>query len=164
MLKKKVTMLGAFAVGKTSLVQRFVHSIFSEKYQTTIGVKIDQKMLTVNDQNLTLMLWDLFGQDDFMKIKSSYLLGSSGFILVADGTRKETIMVAKELYQMAIQHAGNIPFILLLNKSDLVDRWEIDDDELEKLEAIGWKIMRTSAKNGSKVEEAFYWIASQMLK
>ena len=121
-------------------------------------------MLTVNDQNLTLMLWDLFGQDDFMKIKSSYLLGSSGFILVADGTRKETIMVAKELYQMAIQHAGNIPFILLLNKSDLVDRWEIDDDELEKLEAIGWKIMRTSAKNGSKVEEAFYWIASQMLK
>jgi hypothetical protein len=163
MLKKKVTMLGAFAVGKTSLVQRFVHSIFSEKYQTTIGVKIDQKNLNIANKDITLMLWDLFGQDDFMKIKASYLIGSSGFILVADGTRKETLLVAKELHELARQHAGNIPFILLVNKTDLVERWEIDEVELEQLEKIGWKVLRTSAKDGSMVEEAFHWLASQMI-
>lgn len=164
MIKKKVTMLGAFAVGKTSLVQRFVHSIFSEKYQTTIGVKIDQKNLHIEGNDITLMLWDLFGQDDFMKVKTSYLIGSSGFVLVADGTRRDTIVVAKELHELAIQNGGNIPFLLLVNKSDLSEMWEITMDELDELKENGWKILLTSAKDGSNVEEAFQWLASQMIR
>ena len=76
MFKMKVCMLGAFAVGKTSLVQQYVNSIFSEKYQTTLGVKIDKKSLQVDGQQLELILWDLAGEDEFMEVRSSYLRGS----------------------------------------------------------------------------------------
>src|ERR1051325_7234218 len=73
LIQKKICMLGAYAVGKTSLVARFVRSIFSEKYHTTIGVKIDKKTLRVDDQELSLILWDLAGEDDFYQVRMSYL-------------------------------------------------------------------------------------------
>ena len=90
-------MLGGFAVGKTSLVRRLVSGIFSEKYLTTVGVKIDQKTVTVQGKELLLVLWDLYGDDDYQKVRASYLQGSSGYILVIDGTRKETVDVAIRL-------------------------------------------------------------------
>ncbi len=74
-------MLGSFAVGKTSLVQRFVHSIFSEKYHTTIGVKIDQKIIQINHQDVNILLWDIHGEDIYQKVKPAYLMGSSGYLL-----------------------------------------------------------------------------------
>ncbi len=87
-------MVGAFAVGKTSLVQRYVRSVFSEKYQTTIGVKIDQKEVEYNGKTINLLLWDIHGEDDFMKVKPTYLIGASGYFLVADNTRAETLQTA----------------------------------------------------------------------
>ncbi len=62
MLKKKICMLGYFGVGKTSLVSRFVRSMFADRYQTTVGVKIDKKVLSVDGRDVTLMLWDLAGE------------------------------------------------------------------------------------------------------
>ncbi|MDP2235112.1 MAG: Rab family GTPase [Bacteroidales bacterium] len=164
MLKKKIAMLGAFAVGKTSLVQSYVHSIFSERYQTTIGVKIDQKNLCFNDTDVTLMLWDLYGDDDFMKMKPSYLIGSSGYLLVADGTRNDTINVALRLQEMASETTKDAPFILLINKCDLIDSWEVEQETLNKLEQKGWKIMLTSAKDSIMVEEAFSLLTQMMLE
>ena len=114
-------MVGAFAVGKTSLVQRFVHSIFSQKYQTTIGVKIDQKEINIDGKEVTLLLWDIHGEDDFMKVKPTYLIGSSGYFLVADGTRADTYDTAIKLHEMASSVTKNAPFIFLINKSDLQD-------------------------------------------
>ena len=67
MIQKKICMLGAFAVGKTSLVKQYVSGIFSEKYHTTVGVKIDKKMVEVDGQSMTLILWDLHGEDEFSK-------------------------------------------------------------------------------------------------
>ncbi len=83
------------------LVQRFVNSIFSEKYQTTIGVKIDQKLLKIGEREVNLILWDIHGEDQFQKIKSSYLTGASAYFLVADGTRFNTLGVANQLQNMA---------------------------------------------------------------
>lgn len=163
MLKKKIAMLGAFAVGKTSLVQRYVNSIFSEKYQTTIGVKIDQKVVQVDETEVTLMLWDLYGDDDFMKMKSSYLIGSSGYLLVADGTRAETIDVAVKLHEMASVVTKNAPFILLVNKSDLAETWEIQPETINRLIQKGWHIMITSAKENVMVEDAFALLTKRML-
>lgn len=164
MLKKKVAMLGAFAVGKTSLVQRYVNSIFSEKYQTTIGVKIDQKNLCFDDTDITLMLWDLYGDDDFMKMKPTYLLGASGYFLVVDGTRAETIDVALRLHEMAAETTKAAPFILLVNKYDLKDTWEIEQETLNRLEKQGWKIILTSAKDDVMVEDAFELLTKMMLE
>src|SRR4029453_5402347 len=97
MIQKKVCMLGATGVGKTSLVSRFVTSVFSEKYLTTVGVKGDKKTLSGDGGDVTLLLWDIYGQDEFQTVRSSYLRGASGYLLVADGTRQLTLDTARDL-------------------------------------------------------------------
>ncbi len=163
MIQKKVCMLGGFAVGKTSLVARFVHSIFSDKYLTTVGVKIEKKVVRVGENDVTLVIWDIYGQDDFQKIRMSYLKSSMGFLLVVDGTRKATLDTAKEVLAAAEETVGKVPFILVLNKSDLAESWELDEAELGRLEAQGWPIVRTSAKTGAAVEETFLDLARRMV-
>lgn len=148
-------MVGAFAVGKTSLVQRYVRSVFSEKYQTTIGVKIDQKEVEYNGKTINLLLWDIHGEDDFMKVKPTYLIGASGYFLVADNTRAETLQTAINMHDMASSVTNNVPFVLLMNKCDLTDEKEISEDKLNELKSQGWIIIQTSAKDGTGVDEAF---------
>ena len=87
-------MLGGFSVGKTSLVKRYVQSVFSETYLTTVGVKIDKKTVDLPDRSVNLILWDLAGEDDISSLRMSYLRGSAGYVLVADGTRRTTLDVA----------------------------------------------------------------------
>ena len=157
-------MLGAFAVGKTSLVQRFVNSIFSDKYKTTLGVKIDKKTIAIDNQDVDLILWDLAGEDEFMKVRSSYLRGSSGAILVADGTRSETMDIAVELNHKVNREVGHIPSILLVNKSDLQNDWEIDRDHLQELKNSGWVIVEVSALENDNVEYAFNLLTTEMYK
>jgi len=163
-IKMKVVMLGAFAVGKTSLVQQFVNSIFSEKYKTTLGVKIDKKTIELENQNVDLILWDLAGEDEFMKVRSSYLRGSSGAILVADGTRRETLDIAVELNHKVNREVGPIPFILLVNKSDLLSDWEIDRNHLQQLKDSGWLIVEVSALENNNVEYGFRLLTTEMYK
>lgn len=164
MIKKKVCLLGSFAVGKTSLVQQFVNSIFSDKYLTTIGVKIDQKNVKVDDTELTLLLWDIHGEDEFQKIPVSYLKGTSGYFLVLDGTRFSTLEMADKIKQMADEVLGpEIPFIALINKVDLTQKWEITDPVIQNLEARNWQIIKTSAKTGEGVERAFWELSKAML-
>ena len=91
MIQKKICMLGSFAVGKTSLVSQFVSSIFSDKYLSTVGVKIDKKTdHGRRPARSTLMLWDIYGEDGFQTVQKSYLRGASGYLLVVDGTRFDT--------------------------------------------------------------------------
>jgi len=163
MLQKKICMVGAFATGKTSLVAKFVYSIFSEKYQTTVGVKIDKKNLEVQEQELNLILWDLYGEDEFQKLRTSYLRGSSGYLLIVDGTRKSTLQTAFDLQKKVEQSVGKVPFILVLNKWDLEDEWELDSENIEAIEQKGWTTIKTSAKTGLNVEEIFYTLASKIL-
>lgn len=162
MIQKKVCMLGAFAVGKTSLVARFVKSIFSEKYHTTVGVKIDKKVVSAPSGDINLILWDLYGEDDFQKVRMSYLRGSSGYILVVDGTRKETLDTAIGLKQNVEESVGVLPFVVVLNKSDLTQEWELDESRVETLTAQGWTFIRGSAKTGEGVEEAFQTLVEKI--
>src|SRR5262245_12504498 len=163
MIQKKICMLGSFAVGKTSLVSRFVSSIFSEKDHTTVGVKIDKKTLTLDDKDVVLILWDIYGQDDFQTVHESYLRGASGYLLVIDGTRRATLEIAHSLHKMAQQVAGPVPFLVVLNKADLQSEWEVDDKGLWKLVERGASVVRTSAKTGEGVEETFAKLARAMI-
>jgi hypothetical protein len=163
MLQKKICMLGSFSVGKTSLVRRFVESIFSDAYQTTIGVKIDKKVVRAGDEDVTLVLWDIHGEDVYQKIRMSYLRGMSGYLLVVDGTRRQTLDDALALNERVIQEAGKVPAVLVLNKSDLTEKWEIDSTRESELTAAGWNILRTSAKTGASVEEVFSKLTTAML-
>ena len=163
MIKKKVCMLGAFAVGKTSLVQRFVYSMFSDKYKTTLGVKIDKKAVNIDDTSVELILWDLAGEDEFMKVRDSYLRGSAGFLLVADGTRQETVEIAEQLYDKMMEIVGDIPFVMLLNKSDLTDQWQVDEQKLDQLRSKGWEVTTTSALKNDNVESVFETLARKLV-
>ena len=164
MKKKKICVLGAFAVGKTSMIDQYVKSIFSDKYHTTIGVKTDQKDLVINNEDLRLIIWDINGEDDYQHVKPSYLIGTSGFLIVADGTRKETLDVAKDLKDLVFNSIGEKDFFLIINKSDLINEWEIDDEELTKLEDQGWQIIKTSAKTGQNIDSSFHKLAELILK
>jgi small GTP-binding protein len=164
MIQKKICMLGAFAVGKTSLVSRFVKSIFSEKYLTTVGVKIEKKMLTVGNQDVSLMLWDLAGEDEFLQVRMSYMRGSSGYFLVADGTRRSTLDTMMSLQQRVEESIGQVPFIVLLNKVDLREQWEVDDAAINELTQKGWPVVLTSASSGAGVEDAFLVLTKRMLE
>ncbi|MCA9262861.1 MAG: GTP-binding protein [Planctomycetales bacterium] len=163
MTQKKICMLGSFAVGKTSLVRRFVYSTFSDKYHTTIGVKVDRKSVQVEGTAVDMMLWDLHGDDDLQGVKASYLRGMSGYLLVADGTRPDTLDRVKDLYDLAIETVGDVPFALLINKHDLTDLWAVSDEALTELAEVGWHIRLTSAKSGENVDETFQWLAERML-
>ncbi len=164
MIQKKICMVGAFGVGKTSLVARFVHSIFSEKYQTTIGVKIDKKQLTVDGGEVTLMLWDLAGEDAVTQVRATQLRGASGYILVADGLRASTLESAIHLQARVVTALGDVPFVCVVNKADMRDGWEISDAQCEVLVERGWNLCFASAKTGDQVEEVFVELARRILK
>jgi small GTP-binding protein len=163
MLQKKVCMLGSFSVGKTSLVRRFVESIFDETYHTTIGVKVDKKIVSVSGEALTLMLWDIYGEDVFQKMRMSYLRGMAGYLLVVDGTRRQTLDDALALNERIVQEIGKLPAVIVLNKDDLKDQWEIDSAQEATLAENGWTVRHTSAKTGQAVENVFLHLGQAML-
>jgi small GTP-binding protein len=163
-LQKKICMLGAFSVGKTSLVKRFVESVFSEAYLTTVGVKIDKKSVDLSDRTVNLILWDLAGEDDISSLRMSYLRGCAGYMLVADGTRPSTLEVAVSLRRRVEAEFGRLPFVLLLNKNDLRDEWTVRDEEVEPLRQSGWWVRTTSARTGEGVEDAFGTLADRVAR
>jgi len=132
-------MLGSFAVGKTSLVRRYVDSIFSENYVTTIGVKIDKKIVKVNNTDLA-------------------------YILVVDPSRPATFASAKKLHTLVLDTLGDKPFVLVLNKSDLKSEWEIDEDIFAQLSQAAIQVVETSAKTDSGVDEVFHSLAGCFVK
>lgn len=164
MIQKKICMLGTFAVGKTSLVRRFVESVYLEKYHTTIGVKVDKKVVTVGAQEVGLLLWDLEGTEHEYELRQSYLRGAAGYLLVADGTRPDTLAKATWLQTRAAAAVGPVPFLLLLNKSDLTDAWNVKDAEIAALKEKQWTVIKTSAKTGDGVENAFQTLAERMME
>jgi hypothetical protein len=155
-------MLGAFSVGKTSLVKRYVESVFSETYLTTVGVKIDKKTVELEGRQVALILWDIAGEDEVSTVRMSYLRGSAGYLLVADGTRAASLEVARSLRTRVEAELGPLPFALLMNKADLVAEWAVPEHELDELRRDGWSVRLTSAKTGEGVEDAFRELAVRL--
>ena len=160
---KKICMLGTNAVGKTSLVQQFVHTHFSPTYVSNIGLMLEKRVVSANGVDVELLLWDLYGEDQFQKIQISQLRGMSGYFLVVDGTRRHTLDDALALNERVTATGIKAPGLLVINKVDLVDEWEIGPDRQAQLAESGWEIFRTSAKTGENVKEAFLRLAVKML-
>ena len=163
MIQKKICMVGVYGTGKTSLVQRYVHSLFSAKYHSTVGVKIDRKTVEVGNETVNLLLWDVEGRTDDQDIPASYLRGAHAMFYVADGTRRETVDQLFDLRDHAREAAGDVPSIVALNKSDLQDQWVVGAPETSKLISGGFHVLRTSAKTGEGVEDSFKWLAKATL-
>jgi small GTP-binding protein len=161
-IQKKVALLGAAGVGKTSLVRRFVESLFDDGYLTTIGVKVDKKAVRVGGQDVTLMLWDVAGAEERFTLPTSYVRGAAGFLLVVDGTRSETLAVAAEIAEQVVRELGPLPYVLVFNKADLAAEWQIDDSA-PGMDAMPVHVVHTSAKTGQGVEEAFRRLAEALV-
>jgi small GTP-binding protein len=163
MIQKKICMVGIYGTGKTSLVQRYIHSIFSAKYHSTVGVKIDRKQVKVGTTDVSLLLWDVEGRTADQDIPASYLRGAHAVFYVADGTRRETYEQLFDLRDHVRSSTGDVPSIVALNKADLKEQWVVSSADTAKLITKGFHAITTSAKTGDGVEDAFRWIASATL-
>ena len=161
--KLKICLIGATGVGKTSLASRFVHSIYSDTYRTTIGVKIEAMEIQRGERSVQLVVWDLSGEDEFQSVQSTYIAGSAGYLLVIDGTRRETVDTARLLAMRVRAAAGNIPFVVMVNKVDLVALWEVVAEDLAPLRADAAAVLETSARSGVGVREAFEALVDDIL-
>lgn len=169
--KFKICLFGEPAVGKTSLIRRFVYDVFDDKYLSTIGAKVSKKVVSVvqdsEDVKVEMMIWDIMGQESFRQLlKDAYFYGAEGLIGVADITRKSTLYALEDWLREILLITGEKPLILVGNKIDLVDMAEWGEKELkeisEKFNAIYYFF--TSAKTGEGVEEAFMKLAQKLVE
>ncbi|MBA6390981.1 GTP-binding protein [Colwellia sp. BRX10-3] len=163
MIQKKICLLGASSVGKTSLVKQFVEGIFSEKYLTTIGVKIDKKTIFLENEEIQLMLWDMEGNDTYNVFQERYLRGAAGYIIVVDQTRATSLHEGLDIHTL-VRQVTDCPAILAINKSDLPATWNMDDSENKSYQNLFDLQFSTSAKTGSNVEEMFSALAKLLLR
>lgn len=157
---KKVCLLGDFSVGKTSLVRRFVEGRFDERYLSSIGVKVDRKVLHLpaadGEVVLTLMLWDLAGGPDRGPVVPSYYRGAAGAVIACDLTRSETLSAVNSYAERFLTANPRAHLVLAANKVDLVEECCLGDEDLAALSStLGAPLFLTSAKTGEKVEAMF---------
>jgi len=163
LIQKKVCLLGSSSVGKTSLVKQFVEGIFNEKYLTTIGVKIDKKIITLENDEVKLMVWDIEGTDRYNTFQEKYLRGCAGYIIVVDQTRTSSVMEGINIHMQARQ-AVRCPAILAINKNDLPANWDWNDDDFNSYHDLFDAKFNTSAKSGVNVEDMFLKLVDMILK
>jgi small GTP-binding protein len=167
-INKKVCLLGDFGVGKTSLVRRFVYERFEDKYLSTIGVKVSRKILILSHQDrlfdLSIILWDLAGSEEFNQFRASYLRGASGIMLVCDLTRPETLQHLPSYLDDMNRVCPAADIVLAANKADLKDEQRLSISEIESF-VNGREITYylTSAKSGDGVETIFQLLGHLMM-
>ncbi len=159
-ISKKVCLLGEFAVGKTSLVRRFVYDRFDDQYISTIGVKVSRKTVVLAQEDevleLTMMLWDLAGSNEFSRVRASYLRGAAGAVLVCDLTRPETLDRVQSCAAELLRISPRAQTVLAANTCDLAEQRRISEAEIERTASVlGAAHYRTSAKTGQEIEALF---------
>jgi small GTP-binding protein len=161
--QKKICLLGDPAVGKTSLIRRFVEDTFEENYVSTIGTNVLSKLVnlyfpeTGETTKIKLLIWDIAGQKSISDIHASYFHGAEGALIVCDITRKETLEHLPDWIYQYRKISDNSAFVVLANKSDLDFKKAIDLNETKRLaESYDTHYFLTSAKTGDGVENSFH--------
>jgi len=164
-LSLKIIIVGEPAVGKTSLVKKFVSGQFAKDYRSSIGTNIFIKKINLkNIGKVTIQLWDIAGQERWINMRRSYYVGSKGVLIVGDLTRKNTFDQIRHFWVPDIkQHCEVAPIVLLANKNDLEK--ELSEKEINSLgkEINAISVVYTSAKTGENVEIAFKMISEQVI-
>lgn len=166
-ISKKICLLGDFAVGKTSLIRRFIEGKFNDQYLTTVGVKISRKSLKLDplDQKINFILWDIEGQTKFQSIAPSYLQGATGVIIVGDLTRPETLSNLQKHLDLFLRINPQGIAIIALNKTDLVDSEKLNKLLEQYSFRQNTKVLAsygTSAKSGLYVNQMFQQLAQSI--
>ncbi len=160
MISRKVILTGSFGVGKTSLFKRFINNTFSEKYITTIGVKVDKKLVKIGEEEVSILLWDIAGEVKQDKVPKSYFLGASAIVYVFDLTRPSTYKNINTDMEILKDILPDAILKIVANKVDLVNASTLDTIASE----LGFPIdVVTSAKTGENVEDLFLGLAAAFL-
>ena len=171
-IKTKVCLVGEAAVGKTSLVRRYVQDEFDDRYITTLGAKVSKKELTYtldsgSEVHMDMTIWDIMGEKGFRDLlKEAFFHGAKGTLAVCDLTRYSTLKELDDWVQGVFNVVGEVPVVLAINKIDLKDEVMIlyGDKEIEQTaRAFAAPYYYTSAKTGENVETAFRRLGSQVL-
>ncbi len=160
MISKKVILTGSFGVGKTSLFNQFIFNQFSDKYLTTIGVKVNKKVLNIGGQDLSLLLWDIAGEVSQDKVPTSYFLGTSGIIYVMDLSRPSTFVNWQTDMALLKELLPYSAVMTVANKKDLLSAVELEQ-MMASLHSTPDFV--TSAKTGENVEQLFYELGKAMI-
>ncbi|MEM7371108.1 MAG: Rab family GTPase [Bacteroidota bacterium] len=160
-ISKKVAILGSHAVGKTSLISRFVEQKFPEKYLTTIGLKVDKKTVKLDKDVVDLVIWDIAGQDEIASIPHYYLNGCSGYIFVVDLTRPSTYENIQSQLLMLRGILRDAEVVIAANKVDLIESEEEQQEILHNISIT--PDFCTSAKTGEHVDDIFHKLAEKMI-
>jgi small GTP-binding protein len=164
---KKVCMCGDSAVGKTSLIRRFVTGKYKEKYITTLGTVISKKIVKFPRKDLVvnMQIWDISGQAEFKRIQASAFRKADGALAVCDLLRPQTALSLFEWIRNLRKYAeSEVPVIVLVNKYDAIDRKGKNMDEINKiLDYIDCPVLTTSAKSGMNVERGFEALAEGIM-
>lgn len=159
----KLCLLGDGAVGKTSLVRRFVYDVFDDRYLMSFGTKVVKKTLKVGKAELDLMIWDILGQKSQEALHAAYYRGAAGALAVCDFTRPETMKNLKSWLGSFRSVVGDMPVIILGNKSDLEKKYTLGELK-EYGKSVGCAVMETSAKTGLNVEDAFGELGEKLVE
>ncbi|HMF34456.1 MAG TPA: GTP-binding protein [Candidatus Lokiarchaeia archaeon] len=160
--KYKICLFGAGAVGKTSLIIRFIRSSFNDSLKKTIGTNFLIKDVEIDNNAVRLLIWDIGGQAAFSTMRRVYFKGSNGAIGVYDVTSQESLLKIPGWVSSIKKAVGNIPMILIGNKIDL-ERKVTYEEGKELADRLGCEYIETSAKTGEGVEEGFLAIARNCL-
>ena len=171
-MKMKICLVGEAAVGKTSLIRRFVLDDFDDKYIQTLGTKVSKKEMTMahpygeGELKVDMTIWDIMGQKGFRELlKEAYFYGAKGVIAVCDVTRKTTLDDLDDWIEGVYSVTGKIPIQFMANKWDLKDQAELGEEELvQATKAYDSPFFLTSAKTGENVESAFQNLAERIAK
>jgi small GTP-binding protein len=164
LIQKKICLLGDFAVGKTSLVRRYVEGTFEDTYLSTIGVKISRKVLSKESYQLHMMIWDLVGGENFSDQDRNYLRGAAGALLVCDLTRPETLQILYSYAQKLQELNPEARMMIAANKADMSGEYRLNVSDLEEIsQAIQAQFLYTSAKTGENVEKILDVLADKLM-
>lgn len=153
----KYIIIGDTGVGKSCLLLQFTDKRFQQVHDLTIGVEFGARMITVDNKQIKLQIWDTAGQESFRSITRSYYRGAAGALLVYDITRRETFNHLSSWLDDARQHSNsNMTIMLIGNKSDVEHRRAVSVEEGQHFaHEHGLIFLETSAKTAANVEEAF---------
>jgi hypothetical protein len=160
--RKKICVIGAAAVGKTNIISRFSGEKFNNRYQTTLGANISRVTIAIGGRLKELVIWDIKGESEFYRIPPAYLYGCDGYIMVADGTRASTCEYALGLRVRLREHLGTLPHILMINKNDLSQVWDIDKEGLTMLGRQVQSVYTVSALTGGGIHDAMDALSREM--
>ena len=163
-LRRKVCLLGAHGVGKTSLVRRFVEDRFDQEPESSIAIQIFKGTVELDGMSLEMMLWDPEGSDAWGQYNRSFISGASGLMFVVDATKSGTLDHLLEAQTKGRGFVGSRPAVLVVNKVDLAGDVALTTAQLDAANKLDWHLVQASAKSGDKVSEAFTKLAELMME